>query len=271
VLFNSPLDCWDFVIEFNVKFNVFFQVRLISLMIHILEKYLFEPKIKRALASAFMELGIRLNFDEKKLIFFDIGANKGQTIKMLKKISCKSLIYSFEPDPIVFKELVKKNRNPGVNFFNIAVGDSSGRYPFYISPLNETSSLIMPDLLSAYNKKKSMILGMNIKRMYAKTEVDVTTIDEFVLQHKINHIDLLKLDVEGAEFQALLGAKNSFRKNMISIVQYEFQNNDLRPSQKQAIETLLSHQGFRKFCSIKHSFSDFYDVIYVKQNRVAKW
>jgi len=240
-------------------------------MIRILEKYLFEPKIKRALACAFMELGIRLNSDEKKLIFFDIGANKGQTIKLLKKVSCKSLIYSFEPDPIVFKKLVTKNKHPGVNFFNIAVGDSSGRYPFYISPLNETSTLIMPDLLSAYNKKKAMILGMNIEKMYAKTEVDVTTIDQFILQHKINHIDLLKLDVEGAEFQALLGAKNSFCKNMISIVQFELQNNDLRPSQKQAIETLLFHQGFRKFCSIKHYFSDFYDVIYIKQKRLTKW
>jgi FkbM family methyltransferase len=256
------------MLEFQVQLNMMIRLRiwLVSFIYRILEKYLFDPKIRDVLVGAFLKIGVEINSPKKELILFDIGANRGQSIHSLKKIVPASLIYSFEPDPIVFQQLVTKNSWSGVKFFNIAVGERSGRFPFYISPLSETSTLVIPNLASKWNKKKASILGMNIQEMYAETEVDVTTIDDFMLSQEINHIDLIKIDVEGGELQVLLGARNAFQRKMISIVQFEIHNNDLRASQKKQIETFLFEQDFRYHSSVKHNFGNFSDVVYVKQS-----
>jgi FkbM family methyltransferase len=39
--------------------------------------------------------------------------------------------------------------------------------------------------------------------------VSLTTLDQYVLEKGISRIDLIKLDIEGAEYQAFLGAKNT--------------------------------------------------------------
>ena len=40
--------------------------------------------------------------------------------------------------------------------------------------------------------------------------------------HKINHIDLLKIDVEGGEMDVLLGFKSYLKNKQISLIQFEY-------------------------------------------------
>ena len=44
-------------------------------------------------------------------VVFDIGANKGQSIKLFQKWFPKSKIYSFEPNPKLFSQLKNKYLN----------------------------------------------------------------------------------------------------------------------------------------------------------------
>ena len=46
---------------------------------------------------------------------------------------------------------------------------------------------------------------------------DVTTLDEFINENKIGTIDILKIDVEGFEFEVIKGAYSALEKNIINI------------------------------------------------------
>jgi hypothetical protein len=56
----------------------------------------------------------KAKLDKNNLTIFDIGANIGQSIKRFRRKFNKSKIYSFEPNPEIFKNLVeiqKKDSN----------------------------------------------------------------------------------------------------------------------------------------------------------------
>ena len=131
--------------------------------------------------------------------------------------------------------------------------------------LDETSTLSLPNLKSAWNNKKASIFGINPQEMYKKITVEVITLDKFCLQHRIQKINVLKIDVEGTELQVLLGGKSTFQEDNVSIVQFESHKDDLRLSHDSDIERILTGFGFFEYSSIKYSFGNFYEKIYVKQ------
>ena len=53
------------------------------------------------------------------------------------------------------------------------------------------------------------------------TAIKTTTIDELLKELNFQSVDLLKLDLEGFDYYALLGARNSFATNKIKMVQLE--------------------------------------------------
>lgn len=84
------------------------------------------------------------------------------------------------------------------------------------------------------------------------------------MNEDIDFIDLLKIDVEGGELQVLQGAPESFKKGIISVVQFESHNDDLRPSQKNEIEGFLNKNGFLRESIISHAFGNFQDEVWLK-------
>jgi Methyltransferase FkbM domain len=52
--------------------------------------------------------------------------------------------------------------------------------------------------------------------------VDMTTLDDFCSGAKIDNIDFLKIDVEGGEFDVLLGAQEMIARRSIAIIHFEF-------------------------------------------------
>lgn len=172
---------------------------------------------------------------EKCPIIFDCGANIGlYTLRAATYGTSK--IFSFEPNPVVFKRLVK----------NIQANNFQNIIPFNMG----LSSTIGRSKLSWHKKTSCGHITTN-KRVTGPNvvEVELMTLDEVVQRYNINSIDLIKLDVEGSEYEALLGAKKtlSITKRLV----LEFHGDELREN----CEALLISSGFRKVHEIpEHQF-----------------
>lgn len=130
---------------------------------------------------------------EKPEYVLDVGANLGQfarTMSALAGDDCK--IDSFEPNPLVF-ELLKKNASEAIRPHLLALGDEVGELSFYFEENRSGIGSFFKDNAGNADKVKSI-------------KVKVTD-DASKATGRTNY-DLVKVDVEGFEYQALQGLKN---------------------------------------------------------------
>ena len=130
------------------------------------------------------------NLDSNSIVI-DIGANHGEVERVLSNIGCK--IYAFEPHPLFFSMLEDNyGNNPNIVLSDSAVWKSDEDRNFYFkrsaSALNGGATLMA---------EKTNITDLNL-------HVKVQCIDISRLVHSIDgDIDVLKMDVEGAEYEIL--------------------------------------------------------------------
>ena len=123
----------------------------------------------------------------------DIGANVGDVTDMLIK-TYDPKIYCYEPNIGCYKHMVSRfKNNPKIKIFNFAVSNFTGKTFLYfhkkaknISEFNQRSSL---------KKEKD---GLDINK---KIEVNCVDIKNILDQH--NKIDLIKIDIEGSEYEVM--------------------------------------------------------------------
>lgn len=131
-------------------------------------------------------------------IVLDLGAHLGLfSVVMSQLVGEKGRVYSFEPTPStrnVLKEVIKINGcDRNVRVRDEAVSKQKGTVFFYDTGdlISNANSLVQTD------------------RSASRIEVNVISLDEFAEEQNVK-IDCLKIDVEGAELDALEGAKNVF-------------------------------------------------------------
>jgi FkbM family methyltransferase len=147
-------------------------------------------------------------------IVFDIGANTGYVSLEMLYYFPKAIVYSFEPCSETYNNLLKNIDNAGyekrskpyrLGFFDIETDKILN-----ITSFHGANSII--DISDEYHR-------MNPHIENVKTEViPLIKIDDFVMQNKIEHIDLVKIDVEGVEYQILKGGKETFTKKVDTVI-----------------------------------------------------
>jgi FkbM family methyltransferase len=157
-----------------------------------------------SLSDEYWDLYKVLNTEMKSIV--DVGANIGQFTNAVKYWYPNSIVYSFEPDPDVYKVLLSNTislRN--VHTYNLALAESNGILKFYKSDFSGISSLIK-------SSDKQICI-----------EVSADTADSVL--GDLNDIDLLKIDVEGAELRVIRGAHNILKKSKYLLVEMSFDRN----------------------------------------------
>jgi FkbM family methyltransferase len=147
-------------------------------------------------------------------VVFDVGANEGDFAQMVLQ-RCAARVYSFEPNPEAATRLRKRfeSRNGEVVVNNVALGEKNGSMC-----LHDQSGRTGTGRATAFGEVFS-----DIYRQEAKSfEVQVMTLDEFVSEHSIRKIHLLKLDTEGYEYPILSGARNTLDSGIVDWIQFEF-------------------------------------------------
>ena len=141
---------------------------------------------------------------------FDVGANVGQWAKQaLPRLNGRSL-HCFEAVPAIFRQLqTNLAGDPRVRINNQALGNEIGEIDFdYCHESPEVSSRYT----SAWYQRTM------VERVTAR----VTTGDDYCTASGIDRIAMLKVDVEGMEYEVLAGFKTMLQNRRISVVQFEY-------------------------------------------------
>lgn len=183
---------------------------------------------------------------DARLCVFDVGANKGQFLRLMQTglPGIPVIFHVFEPAKVAFQVLQKNIQNlPHIYLNNIGLGKTSGQAELY------------------YNKPGSGLASLSKRRLehldihFDLVEtIQMTTLDEYCAQHAVKQIDLLKLDVEGYEFAVLQGGAETFRAGKVWALTFEFggSNIDSR-TYFQDFWYLLHDYGMKSFFRITPS------------------
>lgn len=166
-------------------------------------------------------------------IVFDIGANVGYyTVLASKKVGRRGKVFAFEPDPHNLTFLQKNqqiNNCQNVEIIEKAVADKDGKSYF----LQDTSN---PGESRLSNK--------------GEITVETITLDTFISQKKIKKVDVIKIDIEGAEIQALKGGRE-FLKNSKNIKIFIECNQTKLKESKKTVDELI-----KKILSLKFEIKE---------------
>ncbi len=142
------------------------------------------------------------NFEQNS-IFYDVGAHSGFYSMLARELIGRGEIHSFEPVPKIFK-LLQKNMDLKKEkiFLNCsALSKKKGVIDFY-------------EDLEGGGRSTSILLNLTYDPKsppYKETKVPSITLDEYCQKH--TKPDFVKIDVEGGEYNVILGGKELFRND----------------------------------------------------------
>jgi len=138
---------------------------------------------------------------------FDVGANTGEWCLAARRAMPDAALHAFEIDPdtaALLAERLKDAPRIALNAFGFA--EKEGEVRIFVRPEESTSTTM---------------LATGTEGLLEKS-VRVTTGDAYAAKHGLDRIDLLKIDVEGAEPRVLEGFGGCFARGMITMVQFEY-------------------------------------------------
>jgi len=166
---------------------------------HLLIDGIYEPEIQ----------DIILRNLQPRSIFLDVGANIGAvTIPAAHKVGPDGKVLAIEASPTVFPYLdknVKQNQLQNVELFNVAASNTITEIPFYEAPKEKYG---MGSLGAQFGAKPVFIPGLPM--------------DSVLADQQIEHVDVIKIDVEGFELFVFQGLQNLLRKANSPLIVFEF-------------------------------------------------
>ncbi len=150
---------------------------------------------------------------------FDVGAYHGEWTGTYRRLFPAAQIFAFEPFP-ESRAIVEKTfqGESAVTVVAAALGDVPGERAFYANQAAATSSLLRVDA-----RTDASLVSHELLTLRSELLVPVLTIDEFCQEHGIDRLNLLKIDVQGAETLVLRGAAKMLQRRAIDLIYTELQ------------------------------------------------
>lgn len=182
---------------------------------------------------------LRVNYPElhDNSIVFDLGGYQGDWAAAIFSKYCSNV---FIVEPIKsYADAIRSRfeKNEKVKVFNLALGASNGEFDISIN--NESSSIIPERDFGGH-----------------KQRVKIQSFAEFIKERNIEHIDLLKINIEGAEYDLLDHLIDIDYLNKIKNLQVQF--HDFVPQALQRKEAIIK--------ALKSTHTKTYGVDWVWEN-----
>jgi FkbM family methyltransferase len=213
----------------------------------------------------------------------DVGANTGLFILYLNEILADARIYAFEPVPATFgvlrRNMARHNHLP-IELFNVGLSRRSGPAAFTHYPRMSNASTMYPDdSARAAQRGRDYVIGRigdlprllacwlallpmplknfvaeRVRKHYLKSQAvtcELRTLSEFLAEHRIPRVDLLKIDAERSEQPILAGLAEDDWPKIRQLVVEVHEGDDATL----AMVDLLRHRGFRAAVEPNPTFS----------------
>lgn len=156
--------------------------------------------------APFWEIFIKKVYEYKDIkvkkgdIVVDLGSNIG-LFSIYSIFNGASKVYSVEALPTTYNYLFNNVKNYNIDTLNVAISDGITK-DFFISDRSGSSSI--------YNKTEK------------KVTVNCLDFNNFIENYNINHINFLKIDIEGSEYDMFENINENYLRNNIDIIFLEF-------------------------------------------------
>lgn len=169
----------------------------------------------------YMPCGIDWLWDVRRIVrgrpvrtVFDVGANIGQTTRLIKERFPEAAVHAFEPVSSTYQSLERNVRHfLGVTCHRTALCERVGTATMTAASDSQINRLV-PDT--------------EVPGVSQIETVDTETLDHFCASYGIGGIDILKVDAEGADLRVLQGGQELLRQGGVAFVFVEvgFDEND---------------------------------------------
>lgn len=140
----------------------------------------------------------------KSPIFFDIGCNIGY-YSVINSLNCNK-IYSFDMNDVCIKKFQQSLFFNNIKNINIIYSCITN---------DENNSYTVPKINYNYRNEYINIGGLQSIKSDESTEIPSIVLDNFIQKENISIIELIKIDIEGDEYNALLGASHHLKNHLI--------------------------------------------------------
>lgn len=152
---------------------------------------------------------------KKAKIVFDIGGHIGLFSKYCLSLNSWCIIHYFEPIPVLYNQAKQQVKNQNIILNNVWIAVKTGQYNMYFNSQKTMQS-------SKYNQT-----FLNPK--WEEIIVQMRNLEEYCVQQNVSHIDLLKLDVEGMEYEILESLSDEFlQKIQALLLEFHYFDNTMK-------------------------------------------
>jgi FkbM family methyltransferase len=169
------------------------------------------------------------------MVLFDVGGHVGQySLVGSRLVGDTGSVHSFEPDPRTFawlKSNVEANRLTNVHVNQMALAGETGEKQFFFATPKDigSNSLSKP---SNFSGRTAIVRCM--------------TIDDYMKEHGLTRVDMMKIDVEGAESFVLAGASSilNMAEKPLIVIEFEEARQKAFGNSCEKLATLLRARGY---------------------------
>jgi FkbM family methyltransferase len=217
---------------------------------------------------------LKIKIKNKKIIVLDVGAHLGESFFLFSKNFRINKIFCYELSKDNFNELKNKIKKKQYNFKyklkNIGLGSSKKLVKFNYTSETSSTTICSINQKSNYFKYKNNFIKFFFNSNYI-SKIDKGIIDTLKNQlycENINHVDLLKIDTEGYEFEVIKGLGSQIRNVNYILFEHHYDNMINKNYKFNDISKYLKENNFKQIFKVKMPMRRTFEYIYSNKNNI---